>query len=80
MLWSFVFWENCDGYDGGVVYICFVVLESFLCGFYGLLCVVFLCGDRFYVHLCFEVSRGFTSRVHAEDWPSDTVMSFQEIV
>ena len=27
--WSFVFWYNCVGYDGGVVHVWFIVLESF---------------------------------------------------
>ena len=38
-LWCFslfLFWENSVGYDGGVFHIWFVVLESFLCGFYGM--------------------------------------------
>ncbi len=36
VFWSFMFWEDCDGNYGGLLGICFVVLEAFLCDFYGL--------------------------------------------
>jgi hypothetical protein len=42
--------------------------------------VVLFGGHCFYVRLRFEVPHGFASQVHAEDWPSATVMSFMEVM